>query len=133
MDVEEHEVGEGFVADDLPVADAHGDAVVGWGDVGAPEEGDGAGESFSCEGGEDADAIDGAVFGLLEAGDVEDGGEEVGADDGDVAGGAGFDVTGPAGDADAAFVIAALASAEAAGGAAFGARGWAACAFGAIV
>ena len=120
-DVEEPEVGEGFVSHDFPVADAHRDALIVVGNVSAPEERDFACGDFSFERGEHVDAVDGAVFGDFDADDVENGGEDIGSDDGDLTGGARLDVLRSgydAGDANAAFVVAALMTAEAATGAA---------------
>ena len=120
LDLVELEIFEGLVGDDFPVADAHRGVAFGGGNVGAPEEGDGAIDGLAGAGGEDIDTIDGAIGGDGDVGDGEGGGEEVGADDGDVAGGAGLDVGGEADDSrdtDAALVAIALAAAESAGGA----------------
>ena len=89
--------------------------------MGAPVERDFALNRFSGEGGEHADAIDGAVGGEWDSSDIENGGENIGSDDGDVTGGAGLDVLWPtddAGDADAAFMTAALIATESARGSA---------------
>ena len=118
LDIEEHEFVHLVVADDFPIANAEGRAVIGLGNVRAPVKGDLSLEWFSFESGKHAHTIDGAILGKRKAHDVENRGENIRADDGNVAGGSGFDVSGPAGDAgdaNSSFMTAPFATAQPSG------------------